>query len=223
MSRGLGQLQRAIVGCVGEAAEPATVESMRWAVYERMKKPPIAINGDLPSEWNTSFGRAINNLASESRSLLVIEKRHMASLEECIVHYPGKTLQAPVRRLRQELLPALYEWTQEKYGASPHYSAADNEEYFLKRVSADRVNLLRREWVRLESLMRPSFTSLGPDDLFLLFAKGRSLFQGIDVTSRCSFAEMVQRCCRSDILPEPVANQLRAFSGRFLSATAAGR
>jgi hypothetical protein len=217
MSRGPGQLQRAILEHISETTQPLTIESMRWSIYEQQEKPQIPVNGELPNKWNTSFFRAVNNLASESRSLLQIDRRPIASLEECIAFYPGKTLIAPIRRLRIELLPALLEWTQEKHGASPYYTVAEREKFFAEQLPQDRADWLGEEWSRLESLMRPTFSSTGSDELFLLFSKGRSLFRGIDVTSRLSFTEMVQRCCAAGILHRTVADRLRSFADEFIS------
>jgi hypothetical protein len=221
MSRGIGNLQKLILAYVAEAGGPVTVESMRWQLYEQSNKPVLA-EDFLPAKWNTSFARAVSNLASESRSLLRVRKRSLASLEECIAHYPGKTLQASVRQLRRDLLPALREWTQEKDGPWPHYNLSQNEDYFMKRVVPERAKRLRKEWMHLEALMRPLFVPTGSEKLFLLIVKGRSLFQEAEVKSHRSFTEMVDRCCKGDTLPAIIASQLRAFASDFLSATATG-
>ncbi len=222
MSRGLGELQREISKYVGESAEPVTVEFMRWSLYERLGKPRIPEDGALPNEWNTSFSRAVNSLVSRSNPLLQIEKRRLASLEECVMHYPGKTLLAATRRLRTTLLPALLEWTREKLGAAPHYNTAENEQYLVEHLPQDRVRCLRVKWMRLESLMQPSFARSGGDDLLLLFAKGGALFRGIEIRSRHSFAELVRTCCVGGDLPSGVVGELRRFATDFLSPATAG-
>jgi hypothetical protein len=220
MSRGPGDLQRAIIKFVAIATVPVTVESMRWDLCDQLGKPAVLPGKELPPEWNTSFSRAVKKLASDSRKLITIERRPLESLEECIRHYPGKSLQVDVRRQRQELLPALLEWTQEKYGASPHYSLGQNEEYFVERLSESRRRWLRNEWGKLELLIRPRFADSGSRQLLLLFAKARALFCGLNVKSPFSFADIVKKSC-AELSPE-LADQLRRFAKGFLSDTSAG-
>jgi hypothetical protein len=217
MSRGPGDLQRLILAYLSESTVPVTTESMRWSLYEHLGTAPTSPDGTLPNRWNTSFARAVNSLASESRSLLHIERRPLTSLEECIAHYPGKTLQVAVRRQRQELLPALLEWTQETYGASPRYGAAANEQYFVERLPPDRAMELRSEWCRLESVVRPAFAESGSDDLFLLLVKGRSLFYGLDVELKESFTELAKQCQHSGRLSLSAACMIRKFADELLS------
>jgi len=220
MSRGLGDLQRAVISFVTNAAAPVTVESMRWDLYDHLRKRAIPHAGLLPPEWNTSVARAVKKLASDSRKYFTIERRPLISLEECVRHFPGKSLQIDIRRLREELLPALLEWTQEKDGASPHYSHGQNEVYFVERLSEKRRGWLRDEWEKLEALIRPTFAKTGSEHLLLLFVKAKALFRGLNVKSPFSFARMVEESCHE--LPATIAEQLRRFANRFLSDASAG-
>jgi hypothetical protein len=221
MSRGPGSFQRAILAYVEESKEPVSVESMRWALYEQ-KNEKVADNSCLPSKWNTSFGRAVKGLASTTYPALQIEKRKLASFEECVAHYPGKTLMASVRNQRQILLPALLEWTREESGTLPAFNAAQNEEFFLEKMEKTRLSRLRDEWLRLEALMRPFLAKSGSDELFYLVAKGKFLFQGMDLRSNRSFVKMAQHCCSSGLLPAAVADRLKSFYSAFISDQTAG-
>jgi hypothetical protein len=220
MSRGPGDLQRAIIAFITNATAPVTVESMRWDLYNQLQKPAIPISGQLPPEWNTSFARAVKKLAADSRRFFTIERRPLVTLEECVRHFPGKSLQIDVRLHRQELLPALVEWTQEQYGASPRYSQGQNEIYFVKRLTEKRRSWLFGEWKQLEALIRPVFAKTGSEQLLLLFVKARALFHDLNVKSPLSFANMVEASCPE--LPATVAEQLRRFAKKFLSDTSAG-
>jgi hypothetical protein len=221
MSRGLGKLQRSILEFITSAKEPVTLESIRWLLYEKMGKPVIPLNDVLPVEWNSSVARAVNSLALKSRSLR-IEKRPLANFGECIAHYPSKTLSAMVRRDRQILLPALYEWTQKKNGAAPHYNSAENENYRVERLPKDRIQQLAKEWQNLESHIRPVFAVSGSNDLFLLIARGRCLFCKVNVDSQESFSEMVQKCCSDNILKENIAHHLKTFTDQIFPANIMG-
>jgi hypothetical protein len=221
MSRGPGRFQRAILAHVGKSKEPVCVESMRWALYEQMNGK-IADDSSLPSKWNTSFGRAVKGLTSAMHPVLQVEKRELSSLEECVAHYPGKTLLANVRNQRRVLLPALLEWTKEESGALPAFNVAENEEFFLKKMAKTRLLQLRDEWLRLEPLMRPFLAKSESDELFYLFTKGKFLFQGMDLHSKKSFVEMAQQCCSSGVLPAAVADRLQSFCRAFISDQTAG-
>lgn len=220
MSRGHGELQRTIISHVQGAPTGLTVESMRWDLYEKLEKPMVPAGGELPPKWNTSFARAVKRIAADPRKFFGIERRRLKSLDECLSHYPGKSLRADVRHHRQELLPALVEWTQEKYGASPHYSEGENELYYVARLSETRRDWLRQEWTRLETLIRPTFAESASEHLLLLFLKARALFQGLNAKSPFSFAAMVRESCEE--LPKAVAEQLETFAEKFVSDTSAG-
>lgn len=220
MSRGHGELQRAVISHIQSATSPLTVESLRWELYEKLEKPEVPAGGELPGKWNTSFVRAVKKVAADPRRFFAIERRRLKSLDECISHYPGKSLQVDVRHHREKLLPALLEWTQDKHGASPHYSEGENEIYYVNRLSQNRRDWLRQEWTKLEALIRPTFAELASEHLLLLFLKARALFQGLNAKSPFSFAAMVELSCND--LPATVAEQLRAFAKKFVSDTNAG-
>src|SRR5688500_9106133 len=119
MSRGLGRLQKAILDQVNEHGL-TTVESIRWTVREEDDDMNLGF-GDI-----NAVKRAVESLVARSR--VKHTERPLQSIDECIAHYPGKTLKAAIRRLRIDLLPALREPSPGR-GSHLRYTLADNEKF----------------------------------------------------------------------------------------------
>lgn len=224
MSKGPGKLQQGILRAAEEVAEfGTTVEGLRWSLYELSGRPALQAGGELPTAWNTSFRRAIKGLAD--REIVTITSRPLASFEECVEHYPGKTLKVDARGLRRQFLPILLEWTHEKGGLGPKYGAADNEEHHLRLLPKDQVGQLEADWPQLEERLRPLYGAVSQacaDDLLKLICKGRSLFLSRDVSAHGSLASWVEAVCRSSVLPDALALDLRVFLERFMPRGTAG-
>ena len=103
MSRGTGAIQNAILKAVFEAETPPSFEAMRWSLYPAAKNKPVA--DSLPASWNTAFSRSLYGLADATKPQIRIERRPLKDLQECIRHYPSKTLNTMTRSIRSELLP----------------------------------------------------------------------------------------------------------------------
>lgn len=223
MSRGPGIIQKSIIGHVRENGEGTlTVETMRWALYDKLKEKALAPDGSLPTAWNTAFSRAVERLAAPPRSQLVVNRRPLASLEECVQHYPGKTLLVATRRLRLELLPSLKDFVEQNH-QPPRYSAASNEEYHIEQLPRQDRKAFEQEWKRLVAELKQAFAVSDDDTLLSLIVKGKSLFEEKSTLSeRRSFLELSSACCRSGMLSEGLSDRLRRFTERFLPANTAG-
>ena len=58
--------------------------------------------------------------------------------------------------------------------------------------------------------------------LYLLIAKGKSLFETDELESRRSFAELLAPCIDSGLIPDPLEKEVRAFANALLSPHEAG-
>ncbi len=215
MSRGLGEVQQDIIRFLSESGGTHTTESLRWSLYEQKQKSQTVAIAALPTKWNTSFRRAIKNLV-EQRQRLLLHPRPLSNLEECVTHYPCKTLEFKIRRLRLELLPALLDWTKENLGAAPRYQESSREEYYLK-ANPDRINDLKAEWDQLERSLREAFLSSGMHSLLELMCRARFLFHKTNPNTARSFTQLVDFCIREDCLEGGIASQLKTFSQAFFS------
>lgn len=221
MSRGPGKLQAAIIEHVRASEAPTTLETMRWVLYEPVKGRPVPVD-ELPGTWNSSFTRAVHELAAEPRLMLEIERRPLASLEECVEHFPNKTLDRAARDARLALLPALLEWANDKHGPGPHYSAASNEEYHVNRFEPEERRTISRDWLALEDDLVTVHAKNRTNELFHLIAKGRSLFTKTSLQDRTSFAYYLQMCKELGQLPDDLSARLRQFTESVLPPTQAG-
>jgi hypothetical protein len=194
---------------------------MRWALFEPVKGLPLPSDG-LPGPWNSSFTRAVHELAEEPRHLLEIERRPLASLEECVEHFPNKTLDGMTRAVRVELLPALLEWTNDESGPGPHYSAASNEEYHINRFDRDQRREVRQQWLAIEDALVTLHASIRTADLFHLIAKGKALFTKSTLQDRNSFAYYLQACNDQKQLPAELSERLRRFAESVLPLAQVG-
>lgn len=224
MSRGDGYFQRAVIGALTEAAEESlTMEGLRWRLYEDSGKPPLQPGEELPSAWNTSFRRTIIGLERHGR--INIDSRPLESLEECIIHYPGKTLSASARLLRAKLLPVILDWSRKEGGLKPRYGDAANEDYQVKKLRKEgKWAELSDQWQLLEERLRPLYgkASSSPDDFLRLICKGRNLFRTTDIETGISFSLAVSKVRRSGQSPTDLTDDLQAFLELFMPAGQAG-
>lgn len=222
MSKGPGTQQEGILRALG-GERVWTAEALRWFLFEQGGNRELSHQGKLPNTWNTSFARAVDRLGELGR--IKITSRPLESFEECVEHYPGKTLKAEARKLRLQFLPVLLEWSQEKNGLGPKYGAADNEEHHLRLLPKDQVALLEADWPGLEERLRPLYGAApqaAAANLLKLICKGRYLFQSHDVAANGSLASGVEAACRSGALPDALASDLRSFLERFIPSGTAG-
>ena len=211
MSRGPGRVQQAIMMAIRRGPRAITEEALRWRLYE--ENCGVGDVGDLPTSWNTRVRRAVVTLAKTSA--LKVEERELTTLEECVDHYPGKTHDVAVRKLRQELLPVLLEWSRDRTGPKPRYTEAQNEAFHAEVIPEDQNAVLKERWINLESQIRPVFAPQGPNELLLLICKGRFLFQGGGVNVPSSFRALVQQCCDRSLVSTELASQLHSFAREF--------
>jgi hypothetical protein len=215
MSKGPGKQQEGILRALREK-DSWTAEGLRWELFEK-SGGTLTEDGRLPPTWNTSFSRAVGKLGEGGR--IEIVSRCLETFAECVEHYPGKTLKAEARRLRQQLLPALLEWTQEKGGAGPKYGAAQNEEHNMRSLLPDALRQLEGEWSLLEERLRPIYGSAPCDKAFpilSLICKGRSLFWSHDVSASGSLGGWIEATCAGGMLPEDLVVDLQDFQERFI-------
>jgi hypothetical protein len=234
MSRGIGRLQRAILDYLDRHPQPRTFESLRWVLWvsaEPGAAPtrlhagvPEASSEKLPTAWNTSLGRALKALAGQGCRAIALEKRHLTTLDEFVEHFPNKTLLRRVRSLRLELLSALAAWA--RATLVPRYKPGSSEWFYLQGRAPEELARFRQRWYALA----PKLIALLPgregeegNRLFLLTAKGKSLFEELPIESRCSsFAQLLQPCLEAGLLPAPLDREMVALAEEFLPGTEAG-
>jgi hypothetical protein len=229
MSRGLGVLQREIQNYLDSNPAQTTYETLRWALFERLRQnadnsPPRLSNGRLPSSWNTSLKRALDALVERDDRRLTVERRRLESFDECVTHYPGKSLIAGTRKLRIALLPGLASMI-EKDGQTPRYSLAENESYYLLNHHRENIAGLSEEWKALEPALVEQLPRLAGEQqlqLFLLIARGKSLFESKNLTCRLSIGQCVEPLVERASLPPMIMKRLTAFSASLLPPAQAG-
>lgn len=201
---------------------------MRWTIFAKIRRKPVSLDDELPTAWNTSFARAIKGLSHDSGAKIVIERRRLANLRECIDHYPGKTLVAQVRDLRTNLLPLLQElpknpirqspieeaWWPATY--NPLYNPASLERYHLGRLAKIDVDRLRSTWLELRAELKMAFAATMNDLIFSLLVTGAALFEEIGYTDRRSFREISERCCASGALQPDLVARVNRFADAFM-------
>lgn len=195
-----------------------TSESLRWIMPEDSGGTAKVKDGKLNPTWNTSFRRALKSL--ESRGRIGIVSRTLVSFEECVAHYPNKTLQVDARNLRSDFLPVLQEWIDAEDGITPKYGTAANEEHHLKQLPKNEFDMLVRDWMNLEESIRPLYGSApraGSDGLLRLICKGRNLFLASDISAHGSLAGLIGSACNGGSLPTELNARLSAFSDRVVS------
>ncbi len=131
-------------------------------------------------------------------------------------HYPGKSLNANVRQLRLKLLPVLAEVIGAgKHG--PRYTRVENEDFYFKSLSGDRLERLQVMWKELETDLLRLLLTLPEDDrsnVFLLVARAKSLLEAKPSHVRCSrsIADCVRPFADHAVLPRPLRLKLTEFS-----------
>lgn len=220
MSKGPGRQQERILKALEDGGE-WTTESLRWFLFEKDKNRELSCEGKLPSSWNTSFARAVQGLGEKHR--ISVQSRALESFQECVKHYPGKTLRADARKLRAKLLPVLQEWILEKGGLKPKYGIEANEIHHLRSLTKETIHQLGREWESLEEQLRPVYgqtSQAAAPSLLGLICKGRSLFNSphgwSDVSATGSLVVWLNKTARSEALPGELLGNLRAFLDRFI-------
>ncbi len=236
MSRGLGQLQRSI--CIYLAANPAqaTYETLRWELFEQRKKAAIPSpddtparlrDGRLPGTWNSSLKRALDGLAEHGERRVIIDRRHLASMEEFVRHYPGKSLVASTRELRLVLLPALAAIVEAKKHL-PRYTQVENETFYLnylKEYLGYNLRPFQNTWSEIEPELVKELQSVAGDNrstLFLLVARAKSLFEGAPLECRRSIAECVQPLVEHGALSPALEKKITAFSASLVPPSQIG-
>jgi hypothetical protein len=214
MSRGLGQLQQRILAELRNSG--STLETLRWSLWDETG----SVAGKLPQTWNTSVTRAVETL--EDRRDIMIDSRPLASLEEWVKHYPGKSLYIQVRKLRFELLPHLVSWLTEGDGPAPRFSRSQNEEFVREQLDTDpdQVRRFSAKWARFEPAIRTCYAHSGCDELFLLLARGKQLFGPRFVRTKIAFRDLLDRC--EPHLTRELQDELRGFLAEFLPSNSAG-
>jgi hypothetical protein len=163
------------------------------------------------------------DLASASSPRIAVENRRLINLDEMFEHFPNKTLISAVRLLRVALLRPLADWN--GTGTPPlRYSPSQNEKFHLdKRPKA--LKRLTVQWASLEPLLVAVLPTLDAADrmrLFVLIAKGYSLFQTRKVESPCSFGELARECMDAGLLPPPIREQVAVMDQAVLPDDKAG-
>jgi hypothetical protein len=237
MSLGYGKQQTAILDYLDRCLGNTSFESLRWALYEEQEQQcrlsaatdshHPAIPGEairLPNSWNTTVRRAMLGLCDRSPSPIRIEKRRLNSLDEVVTQYPNKSFSARVRFLRATLLPPLANWAQSNE-IHPRYTGADNERFYLESLSPPELTLIRTAWhelmPRLVARLAKSDTNRA-NDLFLLIAKGKSVFDTKDIRCHKSFGDYAQRVIEQSDVPADLALQLANVSTLVLPPHEAG-
>jgi hypothetical protein len=224
VSRGDGRLQRAILGELSAATRLTTFENLRWKLWEALEAGAGGqlVGGQLPTKWNTSLWRALQTLTGRPGASVVIEKRRLSRIDEVVEHYPGKTLSVAVRSLRLALLPEIRRWAREH---APRYSLGMNERFHLENLPAPVVRRLQQAWHNLASTLVSLLPGLPGDCqnlLFLLIAKGKSVFEMRGVECHASFAELLKPCLEAGLIPSNIATQVSEFSRALLPPEEAG-
>lgn len=218
MSRGLGSKQERILSAIRDAGGiEMTSESLRWTMYEGFRGTLAEKFGKLDATWNNSFRRAL--LALGSRGLITLTSRALESFEECVAHYPGKTLLTDARNIRLDFLPVLQGWITAERGIGPKYGTAANEKHHLNLLPKNEHDALVADWMNLEERLRPIYGTAprtASDGLLKVICKGRSLFRTGDVTAHGSLAELIGSACGSGSLSPEITASLNEFLDRFI-------
>lgn len=220
MSRGLGEIQNAILQRFEDCSAENTAESLRWSLFDG------SLSSNLTTSWNTSFRRALHRLYETAE--VTITKRRLQSFEECAMHYPNKTLRADTRSLRATLLPTLSDWLFSREGPAPRYKEEENERFHLEQLPESEFATLRARWSSLYERLRPLYgqvPELAADVLLALICRGRSLFQNhpsglrlSEIVVGDSFALCVELAGKSNALPKTLFADLRDFKDLFQTA-----
>jgi hypothetical protein len=223
MSRGLGKLQREILDHLAANPGAATYESLRWSLLELTHaesgrfagaKARRLRNGRMPAAWNSSLTRALTGLGEHGGRRLMIERRRLASMQEFVHHYPGKTLFARTRELRLALLPWLKKIA-EADGHAVRLSHAENERWFIEKNPGDKLVNSRAKWSSIEPELVahvPRLSRENRNHLFLLIARGKSLFEGAPLDCQRSIDQCLAPLAQQRALPDAILQRVCRFS-----------
>ena len=221
MSRGLGRFQLVVLEQVELLSPNCSAESLRWSLYERQNSGALSENKKLPIAWQTKCTRSFKNLVS--RGLLKIKPRWLVSFDELVIHFPGKTLVPQVRRLRQQLLPLLLEWSKSTAAPALKYGEEKNEKFFSERATDEQLRSLTTKWQVLESALLPVLAMAGDDRLLRLICKGRSFFNlgGAEVPE--SLLKLLEEGGNVAGIESELAGHLQDFGNELFPRSAVGK
>lgn len=218
MSARIGHHQRSILVALRDCRSATTFESLRWTLW-KAEHPDGGELPDLPTKRDTSIKRALDGLVEKGH--VQINSRPLASLNECVEHFPQKTLSTELRQLRRQLIPVLFEWPD----AYPRYTSAENERFHLKSISENVRNELLRRWCCLEPKLIVLLHQCEQpirNQLFLLIAKGKALFETSDLDSRRSFGELAVQLLQTGVCSPEVERMIRDLNENLLESNEAG-
>lgn len=218
MSRGLGSIEQRILREVeAKGCSEYSAEELRWALYECSSKGLSSV-GKFSSH-NVSFSRALSRLIE--KGLIEVEKRHFLDFKECVQFYPGKTLSAQTRQMRQKFLQTLLDWVNDEHGVLPKYSLADNELHQLPLLSQNDLNAIIEAWGNIEPKLRQAYGQCcsNGDEILRLICKGRNLFRAnrpSDIEVGISLGMAIDQACEGELLGEGIKRGLIELGQQFL-------
>jgi hypothetical protein len=211
-------LQREILRIVEEAEGPPTIEGLRWTTYQNLGYV-IGRERKLPTKWNTSVRRAASGLFRGGH--INISVRRLANFEECVAHYPYKSLSDETRKVRETFLPSLLKWFRDPRGFGPKYGVSSNEKFYLESLGEAFHEELKIRWSKIEDWLRSLYGTAknSPDDLLKLICKGRGLFresvflvrrihEGGGITVDAALTDLIEAVRRKQKLPDELATEL---------------
>jgi hypothetical protein len=203
MSKGLGKIEKKILVDLTQQGE-TTAESLRWSCFEATEGYESGM--DLSDSMSASFRSALRSL--KEKNLVIVGERALQNFDECVQHYPGKTLRGKVRTLRMALLPSLRQWV------NARYSLADNEAYHAHELTEEEKLWLSDRWHRLEPGIRSEFNESSNNDLLLLIAQARFRFTGQGCDTKQSLGDLIGKS--SILLRSEQVQSLESLYARFL-------
>jgi hypothetical protein len=218
MSHGPGIIQRAVLTHLANGNSLPSSECLRWRIYGELRPDrPINNLDELPGSWNATFARSIERL--ESQGKIQTSRRRLKSLQECVEHYPGKTLQKSVRLIRLELLPILAKLASSG-AASPRYHTTANEAYWVRTAQNKDHRAWDTAWKKLLPGLQRAYGVAFDDRILGVIIKGKSLFEKSTFSDTRSFVDLAAGC--APLLPPETAADLQHVVTTFLPADTAG-
>ena len=227
MSRGPGKKQRDICDLLAANPAPTTFETLRWALFEQGHadassspddSPGRLRDGKMPGSWNSSLTRALERLAEGGERRVIIRRRRLASMDEFVRHYPGKSLVVKTRKLRIDLLPGLAKIAQGPEHQA-RYTQAENEQWFVTNRLGDKLAQFQKDWDAIEPELVEQLPRLAGEDrdhLFYLIARAKSLFRSAPLECRRSIAQCLAPLAEHDALPPATLKKTADFSNALL-------
>lgn len=212
MSRGLGKIQVWLLEEVRSAScASSTIESLRWKYFET--HGDCCDQADLPNSTSIKVTRAVETLSD--RNLLTLTCRGLANFDECLLHYPQKTLSGKSRLIRNKLLPTLAEAV-EVGEITPKYDRAENERFMLKSLSEEQRSSVSERWQKFEKELRGLYGCHGGSDkevqwLLRLIVRGSELFADSSVSCRWALEEILREIGSMECIPADTHQRLSGF------------